>query len=137
MIELIHNSSLLQDDIFDSALLRRNKKTAHLIYGEKKAILTPVFLTSICGELIEEIGENVLFEYFYEMINDLTQGEILQSKISSETENEILLNNLALKTYFKTASLMDNGSKGIALICGQHELIDLFSQLGSSIGMFF
>lgn len=61
------------------------------------------------------------------MINDLTQGEILQSKISSEIENENLLNNLALKTYFKTASLMDNGLKGVALICEQHELIDLFS----------
>lgn len=30
---------------------------------------------------MEQIGSNRMFELFFEMINDLTQGEVLQGKV--------------------------------------------------------
>ena len=44
VIEMIHNSSLLQDDIIDNASVRRNRPTAHTIHGDTKTTILPLFI---------------------------------------------------------------------------------------------
>src|SRR5688500_8982071 len=48
-IELLHNSSIVLDDLpaMDNGTLRRGKKTCHLMFGEARAILTAFWLCDI------------------------------------------------------------------------------------------
>lgn len=55
MVELIHNGTLLIDDIEDKAIERRGKKAIHLIYGDDMAINSGNHLYYIPTTIIDEI----------------------------------------------------------------------------------
>ncbi len=44
MVEMIHNSSLLQDDIIDQALTRRSRPTAHSLFSKTTTAVLPLFI---------------------------------------------------------------------------------------------
>lgn len=58
MVELIHNGTLLIDDIEDKAIERRGKPAVHLIYGEDMAINSGNHLYFIASTIIEELDIN-------------------------------------------------------------------------------
>ena len=43
-IEIVHNTSLLQDDIIDEADIRRSQPTAHKVYGISQTVFATLFL---------------------------------------------------------------------------------------------
>ncbi len=55
-IELIHSCSLILDDLpcMDNAVMRRGKKTCHLVYGESTAVLASVALLNLGYQVIFE-----------------------------------------------------------------------------------
>jgi geranylgeranyl pyrophosphate synthase len=55
IVELIHNGTLLVDDIEDKAIERRGKTAVHLIYGEDMAINSGNFMYYIPTYIIEEL----------------------------------------------------------------------------------
>lgn len=55
MVELIHNGTLLIDDIEDKAIERRGKKAVHLIYGEDMAINSGNHLYFIPTTIIDNL----------------------------------------------------------------------------------
>jgi geranylgeranyl pyrophosphate synthase len=44
VVEIIHNSSLLQDDIIDEASLRRGRPTAHTLFGVTNTSILPLYI---------------------------------------------------------------------------------------------
>ena len=105
--EVLHNSSLLQDDILDKSGLRRNQKPAHLVFGEWETALTPIFLVGRAGKIIYTMDIPELYKFYSNIIIDLTTGEQIQSMIKKElTKNSIeeIYRMYLLKTYYKTAS---------------------------------
>lgn len=44
MVEMIHNSSLLQDDIIDQASTRRSRPTAHTLFSKTSTAILPLFI---------------------------------------------------------------------------------------------
>ena len=55
-VELIHNATLLHDDVIDDSNLRRGIRTSNNIWGNQSSILVGDYLFSRCFEMMVEVG---------------------------------------------------------------------------------
>jgi len=102
IIEFIHTSTLLHDDVVDNAQTRRGASTANTIWGNEASVLVGDFLYTKSFELMAE-GDN--FEIIKTMAHttkQLSEGEILEllktSDINTTEEDyfEIIRNKTAV-----------------------------------------
>lgn len=138
-VEVLHNASLLHDDIIDNSDKRRNYTTAHNIFGIKKTVFGANYIISRAANLISELDIQHLSEIYSSMAVFLTYGECQQSLKSSNYENiDNSFRIYMVKTYYKTASLIALSFRGLGLIYNYDEKIqrELFN-LGLHLGMVF
>ena len=80
VIEMLHNASLLHDDVIESAPLRRGKETLNSLYGNKKAILAGDLLTAFSASLLYTLENSKVVEkalkIYGEAAKKLVEGEI-------------------------------------------------------------
>ena len=77
-IELIHNATLLHDDVIDESNLRRGNKTANSIWGNQSSILTGDYLLSRCFEIMVDDGDLEILKLLSSTSSKIAQGEVLQ-----------------------------------------------------------
>ena len=103
-LELLHNSSLIHDDVVDESLLRRNSPTANSTWGNKIAVLYGDFclanvLQLLCSHASREETAIVNLATI-----EMTEGELLQQQNS--LNNDLSLDTYRSTIYKKTASLL-------------------------------
>lgn len=76
--ELIHNASLLQDDVIDRAKMRRGKKTFAEEYSPYVSILLGDYLLSIATEKLMTIGRQDVLTEFLNCTKKMCTSEINQ-----------------------------------------------------------
>ena len=81
--EIIHNASLLHDDIIDEASTRRGKSTIGALYNPKLAILSGDYLLSIAVELLESNSSEIL-QRFKDAIKQMCEAEFKQYFLRSK-----------------------------------------------------
>ncbi|HUY00755.1 MAG TPA: polyprenyl synthetase family protein [Candidatus Deferrimicrobium sp.] len=74
-IELIHNASLLWDDVIDADELRRGKITVHKKWDKNVALLTGGLLASKALELISDKPE--ILDLYVKAIGKMIEGQVL------------------------------------------------------------
>ena len=62
-VELIHNATLLHDDVIDNSSLRRGIKTLNTIWGNQSSILVGDYLFSRCFEMMVEDGSQEVLKF--------------------------------------------------------------------------
>ena len=135
-VETIHNASLLHDDIIDNSNERRNRKTAHNIYGIRETVFSANFIISKSANKINDLNYPHLSQIFSSIILKLTEGECQQSLRINNFENiDECFYIYMHKTYYKTASLLALSLRGIAIIYDlnieyQRKLFNLGLHLG-------
>ncbi len=78
IVELIHNYSLIYDDIIDEALLRRNKPTVRAKYGDNAAILIGIWYREAIEEAILDTKNPPVFaRETAKVIREIDEGERL------------------------------------------------------------
>ena len=77
-IELIHNATLLHDDVIDNSELRRGIKTPNTIWGNQSSILVGDYLFSRCFEMMIEDGSQEVLKLLSSTSSKIAQGEVLQ-----------------------------------------------------------
>ncbi len=143
-LELIHNFSLIHDDIQDRDLQRRHQPTVWSIWGMPKALVAGNALQSVGDAALLNISRldvapetalkvsRLLTESYLEMI----QGQCLDLDFESST-------TIATQDYLqmiacKTGALIRTGLEiGASLATQDPDTLAAFSQFGSSLGRAF
>jgi geranylgeranyl diphosphate synthase type I len=140
-IELVHNFSLVHDDIMDHSLLRRNLPAVHVKFGEPAAILAGDLLFAKSFEAI--LATSVEFTAFKQLQHDfinciiaICEGQQLDMEYEvrkTVTEQEYL--EMISK---KTGALFELSSKGGGLVGGgTQKEISALQTYGLSLGLAF
>ncbi len=78
IVEFIHTSTLLHDDVVDESGLRRGRKTANALWGNAPSVLVGDFLYSRSFQLMVELDSMPVMRILADTTNAIAQGEVLQ-----------------------------------------------------------
>ena len=78
IIEFIHTSTLLHDDVVDESHQRRGQRTANTVWGNAPSILVGDFLYSRSFQLMVELNRMDVMQLLAETTNRIAEGEVLQ-----------------------------------------------------------
>ena len=135
-IELIHNATLLHDDVIDNSKLRRGNKTANSVWGNQSSILVGDYLFSRCFEMMVEDGSQEILKLLSSTSSRIAQGEVLQLEYKGEIDilEETYLDIINLKT----AALFAASSKVGACIADKSKNEkDALESYGRNLGLAF
>ncbi|XVF87110.1 hypothetical protein PTKIN_Ptkin18bG0093500 [Pterospermum kingtungense] len=132
--EMVHVASLLHDDILDDADDRRGFGSLNAILGNKLALLAGDFLLSRACVSLAALKNTEVASLLATVLEHLVTGETMQMTTSSE--QRCSMEYYMQKTYYKTASLISNSCKAIALLAGQTaEVAMLAFEYGKNLGL--
>ena len=135
-VELIHNATLLHDDVIDKSDIRRGVKTANSVWGIQSSILVGDYLLSRCFEMMVEDGSQEVLKLLSSTSSRIAQGEVLQLEYKGEVD-------LLEETYFniismKTAALFGAATRvGACLGNKSKKEKDALESYGKNIGLAF
>src|SRR5699024_3501560 len=78
VIEFIHTSTLLHDDVVDESELRRGRQTANAMWGNAASVLVGDFLYSRSFQLMVELDDMRVMRVLADTTNTIAEGEVLQ-----------------------------------------------------------
>ncbi|MDP3559367.1 MAG: polyprenyl synthetase family protein [Legionellaceae bacterium] len=78
MIECFHTATLLHDDVVDNSDLRRNKPTAHTVWGNKISIISGDYLLTQAFQFLIKSKHHRVFSLMSETAHKITSGELKQ-----------------------------------------------------------
>jgi len=135
-VELIHEATLLHDDVIDNDNMRRGKKTSNFIWGNHSSILTGDYFLSRCFEMMVEDGNLEILKLLSSTSAKIAQGEILQLQHKGEID---MLEETYLKIISsKTAALFAAATKVGAILAERNnkdkEALEFY---GNNLGLTF
>ncbi len=135
-LELLHNASLVHDDIVDESDERRGAPSARALFGNKAAVLAGDYLLSASLESASLSGNINIVKDVSQLGKRLSEGEIIQL---SNTQH----NDFSEETYYqviqlKTASLFATAARLGAISAMQSDsIVRQMDRLGEIIGLCF
>jgi len=78
VVEFIHTSTLLHDDVVDESQLRRGRHTANALWGNAASVLVGDFLYSRSFQLMVELDRMPVMQILADTTNIISEGEVLQ-----------------------------------------------------------
>ena len=143
-LELIHNFSLIHDDIQDRDEVRRHRPTLWAIWGEAKALVAGNTM-----RVAADLSLWDLFEHGHTDASVLQVADLLTTAYLDMTEGQYMdlefegRPDIGLNDYFgmisrKTGALIRcSMSIGAAIGSGDAEVVDAFEHCGRSLGLLF
>jgi geranylgeranyl diphosphate synthase type II len=138
-IEILHNFTLVHDDIMDNADTRRGKATVHVDAGVNTAILVGDLMMALAYDCLERCSKERLrrgLQIFNEGVKEVCDGQALDESLSKSdgAAMDRYLNMIAKKT---GALLLAAGSLGALFGGGTEEDIRSFGTFGLNLGIAF
>jgi octaprenyl-diphosphate synthase len=119
MIEFIHTSTLLHDDVVDESGLRRGRKTANAVWGNAGAVLSGDFLYSRAFQMMVESQRTAVMSVMANATNAIAEGEVLQLLNCGDPDTDEARYMRVIE--LKTARLFEAGCRLGAIAAGQDE----------------
>ena len=135
-VELIHNATLLHDDVIDNSSLRRGIKTSNTIWGNQSSILVGDYLLSRCFEMMVEDGSPEILKLLSSTSSKIAQGEVMQLEYKGDID-------ILEEAYFniinsKTAALFAAAARVGACITNKNKKEkDALESYGRNLGLAF
>lgn len=104
LIDILHEATLLHDDVVDTAQLRRGETSANVVFGNKATVLMGDYLLSKMIEVCTKEKEFKLLEIISTTLVSLSKGELIQ--LNATKENEFSVTQLTKVAALKTGSLL-------------------------------
>ena len=135
-VELIHNATLLHDDVIDNSNLRRGIKTSNTIWGNQSSILVGDYLLSRCFEMMVEDGSLEILKLLSSTSSKIAQGEV--SQLEYKGEIDILEEKYFNIINSKTAALFAAATRVGACITNKSKKEkDALESYGRNLGLSF
>lgn len=135
-VELLHNASLMHDDVVDNSAERRGAATINKVWDNRVAVLTGDFFLAKCLMCSNMIGSLEISKILGEMVIALSEGEL-------EQLSNARAHLLSEEAYFsvisgKTASLFAACLRiGAYSVNASEEEIRTMGEIGEKIGLIF
>lgn len=135
--ELLHNATLMHDDVADRSATRRGKPTLSASYGATVAVLVGDFwLSKAVGVIMGTAHQDEAVKLYARTLTDLASGEMLQlqkAQTADTTEEDYMR-----IIYCKTASLFESACRVAALsVDASGELYEAAGRYGAATGIAF
>jgi geranylgeranyl diphosphate synthase type I len=142
-VELVHNFSLIHDDIQDQSPLRRGRPTVWKQWGIPQAINAGDSMFALAHTALQNLNDSIPFEVkikAHQIIPHacltLTQGQYLD--LAYETKGDLSLSDYWPMIQGKTASLLATCTELGALLAGVSDKeINIYRMFGENIGLAF
>lgn len=138
-IEILHNFTLVHDDIMDNADTRRGKATVHVRSGVNTAILVGDQMMALAYDCLERCSGTHLREalrIFNKGVKEVCDGQALDESLSKSAASSMpgYIGMISKKT---GALLMAAGKLGAVLGGGSETEVERLGSFGMNIGIAF
>ncbi|MDP2714489.1 octaprenyl diphosphate synthase [Rheinheimera sp.] len=121
IIEFIHTSTLLHDDVVDESTLRRGKQTANAVFGNQASVLVGDFLYSRSFQMMVSLNDMRIMHILADATNIIAEGEVLQ--LMNVNDADTTEQSYMQVIYCKTAKLFEAATQLAAIIAQQPEAV--------------
>ena len=143
-VELVHNFSLIHDDIQDEDATRHHRKTLWAVWGVPKALVAGNVLRTVADTALDDLqSAGVPPSRILLVVNRLTQAylEMIEGQyldISFEGRHEVGLNQYLDMIARKTGALIRSSFTMGALIGSRNDMVaEAFLESGKALGFIF
>lgn len=140
-VELLHNMTLVHDDVTDDSDMRRGKPCVHLTYGVPVAINTADFMAikvfdMVLSHKVPLKSKIILLEKLIERINQMLRGQAIEIENRDTTlyDEDLVLEILKGKT---SALIMLSSELGIIMGNGSDTQLKLIERYAGYVGLSF
>jgi len=123
IVEFIHTSTLLHDDVVDESNMRRGRETANAMFGNSASVLVGDFLYSRSFQMMSELSNLRIMDILSDATNIIAEGEVLQ--LMNCNDPDTTEDSYMKVIYCKTAKLFEAATRLAAVIAKQDDAIEL------------
>ncbi|GAB3627236.1 polyprenyl synthetase family protein [Pandoraea terrae] len=116
VVEFIHTSTLLHDDVVDESDLRRGKKTANALFGNAASVLVGDFLYSRSFQMMVSVDNMRVMQILARATNVIAEGEVLQ--LLNMHDPDVDEARYLQVIQYKTATLFEAATQLAAVLAG-------------------
>jgi octaprenyl-diphosphate synthase len=136
IIELLHNATLVHDDVVDDSPTRRGVKSVNNIWTNAHGVLIGDYIYSKAFMLMVELGNSKILEELSNATNDISKGELIQ--LDAIGNKGISLSKLEDISYFKTGRLFEASARcGALLSDSKGSYVKNISECAKNLGIVF
>ena len=136
IIELLHNATLVHDDVVDESPTRRGVKSVNNIWTNAHGVLIGDYIYSKAFMLMVDLGNTKILKELSNATNDISKGELIQLDAIGNTG--ISLSKLEKISYFKTGRLFEASAKcGALLSDSKISYVENISNCAKNLGIVF
>jgi len=95
-VEMLHNASLLHDDIIDRADTRRGQPSVNARWGNATAVLVGDYLLAQVMHLLDEADDRVATRLVNRTVIEMVESELLQQKALKQSSDQVIKQYLAI-----------------------------------------
>ena len=134
IIELIHNASLIHDDIIDECKIRRGQKNISAKFDNKLAVIAGDYLLTIAMEKLTNLDNVQIIKKITQTIRKMCFGEINQNFDRYKTGT---IEQYIEKTQNKTGYLFESALTCCMMLGNNNYDFDKISKFGMGFGVCF
>ncbi|MBV4396391.1 octaprenyl diphosphate synthase [Advenella alkanexedens] len=116
IIEFIHTSTLLHDDVVDESDMRRGRSTANAVFGNAASVLVGDYLYSRSFEMMVDIDSMRIMQIVSNATTIIAEGEVLQ--LLNVHDPDVSVERYLQVVRYKTAKLFEAAAQTGAVIAG-------------------
>lgn len=136
VIEFIHTSTLLHDDVVDESHMRRGRETANAKFGNEASVLVGDFLYSRAFQLMVSMQSMRVMDVLADATNVIAEGEVMQLMNCNDPETTEARYFSVI--YSKTARLFEAATQLGAVLAEQPTVVeDAMLRYGRHLGTAF
>ncbi|MBS1188203.1 MAG: ispB [Burkholderiaceae bacterium] len=136
VVELIHTSTLLHDDVVDESALRRGQPTSNALFGNAASVLVGDFIYSRSFQMMVSVNDMRVMQILSEATNIIAEGEVMQ--LMNMRDAGVSEAHYLQVIHCKTAKLFEAAASLGALLAGaSEEQIAAAAEYGRKLGTAF